>query len=253
LKYLNAICSVVLLLSVPKLTSACSLISCSTNDEDEVRRDFTVRVTLGSAPLAKVNTWVTQWPGDEKKLFTGVTGTDGNVRVSGLPPGEYWLYSELLGISAGGVCLKINSHPSKKAKRIVTFQWGDSAQTTQKVAGRLIDPAPGEGAAFLQNILKHVVDPIPEAKLELRNPLTGAIYTTLSDTDGRFSFGEIPSGTYVIHIEGGLTPAGHEFEPTDLLIQVADTASRNMLLLERSGGSTCGGPTLILEWPYRTL
>jgi hypothetical protein len=253
LKYFIAICSIAMSLSTPKPSTACSLISCSTNDEDEVRRDFTVKVTLGGVPLSMVNTWVTRWPGDEKKLFSGVTGTDGNVRVSRLPPGEYWLYSELLGISAGGICLKINSHPSKSAKRIETFRWGDSAPTTRKVAGRLIDPAPGEGAAFFQNILKHVVDPIPEAKLELRDPLTGAIHNTLSDIDGRFSFGDIPSGTYVIHIEGGRIPIGHGFEPTDLLIQVTDTASRDLLLLERSGGSTCGSPSLILEWPYRTL
>jgi hypothetical protein len=253
LKYFIAICSIILFLSVPNRSMACSLSSCSMNNGDELRRDFSVRITLAGVPLAKVNIWVTRWPGDDKKVFSGETGTDGNTRVSGLPRGVYWLSSELLGIGAGGGCFHINSRPSKKAKRLVTYQWGDLAPTTRQVAGRLIDPAPGEGAAFLQNILKHVVDPIPEAKLELRNPLTGAIYTTLSDTDGRFSFGEIPSGTYVIHVEGGQTPIGHGFEPTDLLIQVTETASRNMLLLERSGGSTCGSPTLILEWPYRTL
>jgi hypothetical protein len=100
--------------------------------------------------------------------------------------------------------------------------------------------------------MQHVVEPTGEAQLELEDPLAGAIYTTVSDNDGRFSFGDVPSGTYVLHIEGGATHVGHELEPTDLLIRVTDTASRNMLL-ERSGGSTCGGPSLILEWSYKAI
>jgi hypothetical protein len=218
-----------------------------------MRSDFVVKVSLGDIPLAKVSTHVTRFPGDENKLFSGVTGADGTIRIERLPPGEYWLESDLLGIGAGGVCFRVNSRPSRKAKKLVTFQWGGLAPTTRKVAGKLIDPAPGEGAAFLQNVIKHVVEPIGAAKLELKDPLTGDIYNTVSDNDGQFSFGDVPSGTYVLHIEGGATHTGHEFEPTDLLIRVVGTASRDMLLLERSGGSTCGGPSLILEWPYKAI
>jgi hypothetical protein len=89
--------------------------------------------------------------------------------------------------------------------------------------------------------------------LKLHDPLTGAVYTTVSNGDGNFSFGEIANGTYVLHIEGGATPMGHELQPTDLLIRVVDTANRDTLLLERSGGSTCGGPYITLESPYKTL
>jgi hypothetical protein len=242
-----------LLLSVPTRSTACSLVSCGPKDGDEMRPDFVVKVSLADIPLAKVSTRVAQFPGDKNNLFSGVTGADGTVRIQSLPPGEYWLESELLGISAGGVCFHINSHPSRKAKKLVTYEWGDLAPTTRQVTGRVIDPAPGEGAAFLQNIIKHVTEPIGAAELELEDPLSGAIHTTVSDNDGRFSFGDVPSGTYVLHVEGGATPVGHELEPTDLLIRVTDTASRNTLLLERSGGSTCGGPYLILEWPYKAI
>jgi len=246
-------CAVALLLSVPARSKACSVISCSPNDGDEMRSGFVVKVSLGGTPLAKVSTWVTRFPTDESKLFSGVTGTDGTVGTRNLPPGEYWFESRLLGIGAGGICFHINSHPSRKAKKLVTYQWGDLAVTTRQATGRLIDPAPGEGATFLQNIIHHVVEPIGGAELKLENPLTDATYTTMSDSDGAFSFGDVQSGTYVLHGEGGAAHVGHDFEPTDLLIRVADTASRNVLLLERSGGSTCGGPSLILEWPYKTI
>jgi len=253
LKPFLVVCALTVWLSVPTQSRACSLVGCSPNGGDEMRSDFVVKVSLGDIPLANVRTQVTHLPGSENKLFSGVTGADGTIRIQSLPPGDYWLESDLLGIGAGGVCFHVNSRPSRNAKKLVTFQWGDLAPTTRKVAGRLIDPAPGEGAAFFQNIIKHDVEPIGEAKLELEDPLTGRIQSTASDNDGNFSFGDVPSGTYVLHVEGGATHIGHEFEPTDLLIRVVGTASRDKLLLERSGGSTCGGPSLILEWPYKAI
>ena len=218
-----------------------------------MRSDFVVKITLQGRPLANVNTWVTRFPGEENKLFSGMTGNDGTVRVHNLQPGEYWLVSELLGISAGGICFHVNSHPSGKAKRVVAYGWGEDAPLTRQIAGKLIDPAPGEGAVFLQNIIHHVIAPISDAKLKLQDPLTGALYTTVSNGDGSFSFNEIAEGTYVLHIEGGATPVGHELHPTDFLFRVTDTANRGTLLLERSGGSTCGGPYITLESPYKTL
>ena len=46
-------------------------------------------------------------------------------------------------------------------------------------------------------------------------------------------------------------PVGHELQPTDLLIRVADVADQDMLL-ERSGGSTCG-PYVMLGWPCEVI
>ncbi len=253
MKRLLTIFGIILILSLPSLSRACSLVSCSPKNSDEMRSDFVVKITLQGRPLVNVNTWVTRFPGEENKLFSGMTGNDGTIRVHDLQPGEYWLVSELLGISAGGICFHVNSHPSRKAKQVVAYGWGEDAPSTRQIAGKLIDPAPGEGAVFLQNIIHHVIAPIRDAKLKLHDPLTGAVYTTVSNGDGNFSFGEIANGTYVLHIEGGATPMGHELQPTDLLIRVVDTANRDTLLLERSGGSTCGGPYITLESPYKTL
>jgi hypothetical protein len=255
LKPFLVICAIAVVLGVPTQSVACSLSGCSTNEGNEMRPNFIVKVTHGSIALAKVSTSVTRLPGDENKLFSSVTGTDGTVHIPSLPPGEYWLHSELLGIGAGGQCFHISSHPSRKAKQMVTFQWGDLAPTTSQIAGRLIDPDPGEGGALLQNIRNHVVDPIRGATLRLQDPFTGAVYPNISDSDGNFTFGHLPSGTYVLHIEGGATPSGREYEPTDILIRLTNTSTRNLLLLERTmgGAGSCGGPSLILEWPYKTI
>jgi len=244
----NVAAALFLALSTPSI--ACSVASCDDKDGDEMRRDFRVLVTHQSSPLAGVNIWVTRFPGDDSKLFLGITRSDGTVRITGLPPGAYWLHSELLGIGAGGGCFHISSRPSRKAKKLAKYEWGDLAPSTRQIAGRMIDPSPGEGATFLRNIINHVVDPIGKARLKLQDPLTGMSYAALSDLDGKFSFGPIPNGTYVLRVEGGATPGGRDYEPADLLIRVSNTATHQLLLLERTSGGagSCGGPSIRLDF-----
>jgi hypothetical protein len=237
------------LLVFPISSLACSLASCVDNGV-ELQRDFVVSVTHGGKPLARVTVQVTRY-GEEidNKLFSGMTATDGTVHVPNLPPGEYWLDAGLLGITAGSQCFHVANHASRKARRTVKYEWGDLAPSTRQIAGRLIDPQPGEGVTFLQNIRNGVVAPISETKLKLQNALTGDVYDALSNDDGGFSFAQIPNGTYVLRIEGGKTPAGRNYESTDLLIRLSDAATNNLLLLKRTSGGagSCGGPSLAME------
>jgi hypothetical protein len=248
MKCLVVLAILLFLLTFPLRSPACSLAGCS-GDGEEMGRDFVVLVTHQGRPLPGVSVWVTRFPGDDSKLFLGATGTDGTTRITHALRGEYWLHTDLLGIGAGGGCFHVSSRPSKKARQIVSYAWGDLAPATNEMAGRLIDPQPGEGATLLRNVLNHVVEPISGARLKLQNALTAEVYTTISNPDGGFSFGSIPNGTYVLHVEGGMTPGGRGYNPTDLLIGVSDTATRNMLLLWRTsgGGGECGGPSLFLE------
>ena len=108
-------------------------------------------------------------------------------------------------------------------------------------AGRLIDGSPGETwLLVLQNIRNHIVEPIREAKLKVQNAISGATYDTVSDYDGNFSFGPLPNGTYVLHIEGGDTPSGRVYVSSDELIQVSRSARYNSLLFTRPMGGGCG-------------
>ena len=238
------------LLAFPIPSAGCSLAACASNGV-ELRPNFVVSVAHGGKPLSGVTVQVTKLGGEENGVivFSGRTSPDGAVHVINIPVGEYWLDAGLLGITAGRQCFHIGNHTSRKAKRTVKYEWGDLAPSTRQIAGKLIDPQPGEGATLLQNIRNRVVEPIPDARLKLQNAVTGAVYNTLSNRDGDFSFASTPNGTYVLHIDGGTIPSGHAYDSADLLISLSDTAKQNMLLLKRTGGGggSCGGPTLSLE------
>jgi hypothetical protein len=110
----------------------------------------------------------------------------------------------------------------------------------------LIDSQPGKGPNPLQNLLHPVELPISRAALKLQNPVTGAIFDTISDGDGAFAFDEVPGGTYVLHAEGG--KSNRDYEATDILIKLTPSATRHSMILSRrepSGGS-CGGTVLEL-------
>jgi ER membrane protein complex subunit 7-like protein len=78
----------------------------------------------------------------------------------------------------------------------------------------------------------------------------GAIYAAVSNQDGKFSFGEIPSGTYVLHVEGG---TGHHYDPEDILIEISPDATNNALQLWRvdGGGGSCRSTFLDIQFVRR--
>ena len=133
----------------------------------------------------------------------------------------------------------------------MTYDWGDMAPATHQMAGRLIDNQPGQGGSPIWNLLHRVDVPIRDARQKLQDPLTSVIYTTVSDSDGQFSFSGIPNGIYVLHIEAGTAPGEREYQSTDLLIRLTDNAKRDTLLLARQegGGGSCGDTSLELRNP----
>lgn len=147
MKELLAIGALIPVLAFPSSSAACSLTSCLDKGV-ELRRDFIVRVTHGGKPLPGVSVQVTgAIKGNGNKLFSGKTAADGTVRVRDLPPGEYWLNAELLGIAAGVQCFHIGARSSRVAKKKVSYEWGDLASATRQIAGKLIDSQPGKGGA----------------------------------------------------------------------------------------------------------
>lgn len=211
----------------------------------EMRRDFAVKIRHEGKPLPGVTVQVTT-EGSER--FSGLTLADGTVHVSGLPPGDYWLNAEFLGIGAGYQCFHISGEPSRKSKRKLTYDWGDDAPATRRIAGRLIASQPGEGGTPLWNLVHRIEVPIRGAALKLQSPTTGATYDMDSDSDGRFAFDGITEGLYVLHIAGGGTES-RDYDPTDLLVDLSPKARPNFLALERreAGGGSCGGTSLNLQ------
>jgi hypothetical protein len=222
----------------------CSLAGCL-NNGDEMRSTFTILVTHGDKPLAGVNFHVMA-KGVEQ--FSGVTDENGIVHVSKLPPGLYWLNGDLLGTGVVYTCFHVGEKPPRTAKTKLTYSWGDDAPGTSRIAGKLVDSQPGKGGTPIWNLVHRADVPIVGAGLKLQDPITHAIYVASSDQDGRFFFEGVPSGTYVLHIEGGAA-GDRNYDATDQLVQLDDGATRNFLVFKRSdgGAGSCGGTELDLQ------
>jgi hypothetical protein len=248
-RWLLASAGILTLLIIPVSSSACSLVGCSDRGV-ELRRNFTVTVTHQDKPLPGVSVQIT---GNSdvagRQSFSELTRADGTAHFASLPPGDYWIQADLLGIETGYECFHINSLASRKAKKTRRYEWGDMAPAFRQAAGRMVDSQPGKGGNPLENLLHRVDVPIAQARLELRRPVVGAVYTTVSDANGHFAFDQAPNGTYVLHIEAGTAPGGRAFDSTDLLIRLIDTAKRGTLLLARreAGGGSCGGTSLEMQ------
>ena len=232
-----------LLLLVPVPTSACSLVACL-GQGIELQRDFAVLVKHEGKPLQGVSISVTDNAATVR--FSGVTASNGKVRVAGLPPGDYWFRADLLGVNAAYHCFHIAERASRRAKQRMTYEWGDLAPAFSRIAGTLIDSQPGTGDTPLWNVVHRVNVPVREARLELRNPLTGAVFSTVSDQNGAFAVNGVPAATYVLHIEGG--KSGRDYDATDLLINLSPRATKDMIVLTRreAAGGSCGGTSLEL-------
>jgi hypothetical protein len=249
MKRLTTSALVVLLLMAARSSSPCSVNMCS-NHGVELRGEFVVRVMHGGRPLAGVSVRVTSFT--EQKVverFFSATATDGTVHVAGLPEGEYWLNAELLGITAGDECFHVSQRASRSAKGKVTYGWGDVVPATRRLAGKLIDSKPGQGGTTLSNFLHRTDVPISDARLTLRDPLTGKAYEAVSGHDGGFAFDSAPQGTYVLHVDAGTVPGGRNYDSADQLIRLSKGSTPNTLLLKwkEAGLGSCGGASMELQ------
>jgi hypothetical protein len=245
-----ATANLILFFALPIPSSACSVVACI-DKGIEVRQDFVVQITHEGIPLSGVTITVTTTTDTDEKIktaFSGLTATDGSVHISSLVPGEYWLRAAMLGIIAGTECFHVRARPSKKAKKLVKYFWGNLAPTSRQIAGRLIDTQPGEGETPLAKLMHQVDVPVSGALFKLQNALTGSVFRTASDRDGAFSFGFLPNGIYVLHVEGGRAGA-REYDFADILIRLNDGAASDTLVLRRrdAGGGSCGGTSLELQ------
>lgn len=226
--------------------SACSAAACL-DQGVEMQPAFSVKVSHDGKPLAGVTVEITTFAeGSNSKVFSATTKAHGNAHVLKLPPGNYWLKAELLGVIAGSHCFHVATTPSGRAKRRLKFDWGDLAPSTRSVRGQIIDSQPGKGGTPLWNLVHRVDVPITNATLRLQNPISGAAYRALSDSNGQFLFSDVPQGAYVLHVDGGGVQGNAGYEGADLLVKVSPKADGDELLLSHreAGGGSCGGLSL---------
>jgi len=227
--------------------SADELVPC-VNDGVELRQDFIVRVKLEGKALPGVKVEITRGrrPFDTRIIKSYFTGSDGLARITALPPGQYWLSAGVLGISAAYHCFHVSEESSRRAKRLIAYEWGYGAPLIRQVSGKLVDVQLGASDNPLWNSLHPVDVPIIGATLRLTDARTGQVFTTTSDDRGEFAFGALPDGTYVLHSEGGRT--GRPYEPTDLLLKISSRARTSAVALKRGDASALGAASLNFSW-----
>ncbi len=224
---------------------ACSLVAC-VNSGIEIRHDFVVLVKHEGKHLPRVKIGIKTNLGAVS--FTGITDSDGKMTITNLSPGEYWLSAGFLGIGAAYHCFHVADQRSRKAKRVMRYEWGDLAPGMRRLAGSLIDRQPGTGGTPLWSLIHPVTVPIAGAKLRLQNALPDEVFDATSDGHGDFGFESVPNGTYVLHVEGGTT--GRAYDPTDLLTKFRSTGTRIAVVLSRQepGATNCGDASLTPSW-----
>ncbi|MFZ0300790.1 MAG: SpaA isopeptide-forming pilin-related protein [Candidatus Sulfotelmatobacter sp.] len=240
-RLITCLAVVIILLSFRTWSAACSMAGCL-NDGDEMRPTFTIIVTHDEKPLAGVNFHIVAKGAEQ---FSGITDDQGSIHVQTLAPGLYWLNGDLLGTGVVYTCFHVSAKPSRKAKIRLTYTWGDEGPATSKIAGRLVASQPGKGGTPIWNLTHRIDVPIAGAGLTLRDPISHAVYLTTSDQDGHFFFEGLPSGTYVLHIEGG-SAREFTYDPTDSVVELTNTAKLGELLF-RGGPSGCGRNELELQ------
>lgn len=239
-----------LLFAAPTLAvqaAACSVAGCSSRDI-EMLPTFVVKVEHDKKPLAGVAIEIKAMDTNIAKTVSIATDSNGTAYVTDLAPGDYWIKAELLGITgvgAGSACFHVNDKPSGEARGGVDFTWGDHAPKTNRIAGTLVDVQRGQGGTPLWNLLHPRAVPIVGAALTVVNPITRTSARTWSGVDGAFAFDAIPSGTYVLHVEGGRA-GERDYDETDVLVELTPRTFRNALRLTRTepGGGDCGGTSL---------
>lgn len=240
-----------LILAIPETARACSVPLCLGRGM-ELRPDFKVTIRHDGKPLRQVRVTVTASnAGSVGAAFSGDTSLDGSFSIQGLPPGDYWIRAERLGIQAADHCFHVaaSSRRSWKAKKHLQYEWGEFPfPIVRQTLGTLMDRQPGRGESPWLNSIHRVDVPIRGAHLKLQSPITDQSFVTTSDADGRFAFQGVPAGTYVLHIEGGQT--GRPYDVTDFVIRIEPERPPGSgggmvvdsldLIRGEDGGGSCG-------------
>ncbi len=226
-------------------SALCSQVPCAWVKNLEMHKNFVASVTHEKKPLGGVTieVYTSDQNGESVLLLSGKSKADGTFVVADLRPGDYWLGVTLLGVHAAGPdCFYVTNRPSRKAKRALTYSWGDTPLVVSRLAGELTERRAGTEGTSAGNHDNPVSMPIPRARLTLQNATSGASYTTTSTENGGFAFDSVPSGTYVLQVE-------YENEPTNdprrdhVVVEINPKASGSALAFTRMQ-STEGGTYL---------
>jgi hypothetical protein len=205
-----------------------------------VRSDFVVVVTHLSKSIRGADVVVTPIPG-ASAFLTASTDGRGVAEIHGLPAGKYWLAASYRGIDAGRELIEVAPKRARNPKKQFDFHWADYSHETRAVSGSLTGLVKGNTGHPLQDIIHPIEVVHAGIPITLRNAFSAEEYQTTSDSSGTFLFDPLPSGTYILTIGGGTKSFGGQIaDPTTFVIDLTESAKRDLLLLRLQDGG-CGG------------
>jgi Carboxypeptidase regulatory-like domain len=214
---------------------ACSVAMCA-GSGIEVRPNFVITVKHDGKPLAQAKIRVRKLGSEQPTERFEETNVAGQLKIVDLPAGDYWIDVEKLGIGAGSHCFHVRKRSSLRAKRHLSYDWGDYAPTTNRVAGLILDAHLGTEGNIIQRMTHPNDVPIAGAQIRLYEATSGKFVDLVSDEMGRFSFESLDRGTYVLHITGGKSRG---YDETDFLINLDPNNPNNSLLFTLGPASMC--------------
>jgi len=150
-------------------------------------------------PLRGVTVRVDSHEFQPKTVFRGVTSAKGSVRTKSLPPGDYDVFAEYLGVSTMESFLRVLPRPTKAAHRDLTMNWGPESPgaadqiEASNVAGRVFEvssPKDGQPAK------------VRAVTLVLRSVPSGTMVALQTAVNGHFAFEGVSEGLYVLSVQG---------------------------------------------------
>jgi hypothetical protein len=211
----------------------------------QVASDFTVVATHRKNPIAGIRIEI-QPKGKAERVVTEETNEAGEIRVTGLPVGEYFVSASHADIEAGTQWIEVVAVPDDKTKSRLAFEWADWSYKTKRVAGTLTGLVPGDSGNPLMDIVHPKETIYPGVAISLRNAFGTEEYRTVSDSSGGFAFDHIPDGIYLMTIEGGMKSVNGTGAQTTLVIDLAAASSRDFLPL-RLQDDGCGSVEFALR------
>jgi hypothetical protein len=222
------------ILLLPRTVHGCSL---APLQEHRVSSDLTVLVTHREKPMAGIEVTIisirqsSETARSIEPVFKALTDNRGEVSIHGLSYGRYYLEAEHSGFKAATLIIEVVANSRKKRERKLVLQWADWSYQTRSVSGTLSGLIPGDTGKPLMDLLHPRETIYPGVALVLKNSFSDEEYSTISDSSGFFTIPNIPDGTYILTISGGMKSLSGTGEETILILDVDQKGPRDSLRL----------------------
>lgn len=197
----------------------------------QVSSHITVVVTHREKPIGGIKVEVVP----EKSVdpvFRATTDEKGIVVIDGLMAGRYFLTASHEGVDAGKEWIEVVAVPSAKVRKHFDFQWADWSYQTRRVAGTLNGLVPGNTGNRLMDIIHPNATVYPSVAISLKNAFGDNEFHTISNSTGGFRIDDVPDGTYILAIAGGMKSIAGDADFTRQVINVVRTAASDSLPLQ---------------------